>query len=129
MAWGGGKIKRNSPGSYIRYKVKPTPNGNATDRGILAVAMPLSWGKDNEAFKVTYDDYTKKTKKIFGYNYGSPELALIDEMYQNAKEVIFYRLNSNGTKATGTFGTAVNSGEFGNKITVVVEELESDEDD
>lgn len=125
MAWGGGQFNGDMsteiPGTYIDIKVIPTSNTAVGERGYVAVPMELPWGKEGEVFTVTGDEYASKCKEIFGYAQGSPELKNVDELFKNATVVHFYRLNSNGEKAKGTFGEAANAGELGNQITVVIE--------
>lgn len=127
MAWGSGTYpegvyNKTIPGTYINIKVNNTGLVANTDRGYLAAPIELPWGSDDEIIKVTAEEYQTNCFKIFGYTFGSPELTFIDEMFKNASTLYLYRLNSGGEKAKGTFGTARCSGEFGNKITVTVEE-------
>lgn len=125
MAWGGGQFNGNMstqiPGTYIDLKVIPTNTAIIGERGYVAVPMELPWGVDGEVFTVTADEYATKCKKIFGYAPGSPELINVDELFKNATVVHFYRLNCHGEKAKGVYGEAVNGGELGNQITVVIE--------
>ena len=127
MGWGSGTYpegvyNKDIPGTYINIKVNNTSYSNTSERGYLACPIELPWGSDDEVIKVTAEDYALNCYNIFGYTLGSQELVFIDEMFKNASTLYLYRLNSGGEKATGTFGTARCSGEFGNKITIVVEE-------
>lgn len=127
MAWGQGTFTEGVynkviPGTYINIKVTRSPNTNISGRGYLACPIELPWGTDDDIITVTANDYATNCYSIFGYTLGSPELAFIDEMFKNASTLYLYRLNGGGEKAKGTFGEAKNSGEFGNKISIVVEE-------
>ena len=127
MAWGSGTYpegvyNKTIPGTYINIKVNNASYTNASESGYLACPVELPWGTDDEVIKVTSEQYALDCYNIFGYTLGSPELVFIDEMFKNASTLYLYRLNGGGEKAKGTFGTARCSGEFGNKITIVVEE-------
>lgn len=127
MGWGAGPFiegvyNKEIPGAYINIKVNGSGITINTDRGYLACPIELPWGPDEEILTVTADEYMSNCYQIFGYPLGSPELIFIDEMFKNASTLYLYRLNSGGEKAKGTFGEAKYSGEYGNKITVVVEE-------
>lgn len=124
MAWGAGAIEQMQqtvPGFYCDIDVSLSEQPRAV-RGYVAVPVELNWGGDGEVIRVTLDDYQRRTKEIFGYSYGSPELKYIDEVFRGgAVEVYLYRLNS-GVKATSDIGTARYSGTLGNEIQVVIEE-------
>lgn len=127
MAWGSGTFpegvyNKTIPGTYINIRVNNTILNSVTDRGYLAAPVELPWGPDDEVLIVTSEDYAMDCFNIFGVPLGSPELAYIDEMFKNATTLYLYRLNGGGEKAKGTFGEAKYSGEFGNKISIVVEE-------
>lgn len=123
--WGAGYytdgVTPTIPGVYINLKVTPNPNVLLSERGKLAIPMALDWGLDDEVIEITSEDYARKSYNILGYRYGSEELKFFDEMFLNANTLYVYRTNS-GEKAAGKFGTAKCSGEFGNNITVRVEE-------
>lgn len=132
MAWDSGPFDpqiygKELPGTFINITVTPQPNSLILDRGRVAIPMNLDWGSDDEIITVTSDDYRENCKQIFGYSYGSEELKPIDELFKHASEVQIYRLNGGGTKASGIFGTAKHSGEFGNNIVVTVEEDPDDD--
>lgn len=125
--WGSGTYvegvyNKEIPGTYINIKVNNSGTLTNSERGYLACPIELPWGTDDEIIKVTADEYMTNAFQIFGYTFGSPELAFIDEMFKNASTLYLYRLNGGGEKAKGTFGEARCSGEYGNNITIVVEE-------
>lgn len=125
MAWGSGSfteaMNNKLPGTYINVVVTGTPDAVISDRGHLAVALPLEWGTDEDVFEVTIDDFKRNCKEIFGYAYGSEEILPIEEMFRNATTLYIYRTNS-GNKATSEVATARCSGELGNNIKIVIEE-------
>lgn len=126
MAWDGGifdnsTIANSGPGTFVNFIVSPNATGVVSKRGYLAVPMELAWGTDEEVLEVSVDDYRRNCKEIFGYNYGAEELTLIDEMFQHATTVYFYRLNNGGTKAECEIAQARYSGKLGNKIELSVE--------
>lgn len=127
MSWGSGPVGNMSqliPGTYIDIAVTSQTNFAITDRGYLAVATELPWGTDGQVMTVTADDYILNCKEIFGYAIGSPEIAFIDELFKGGAQTLYiYRTNS-GQKAKNKYATAVNSGELGNKIKIVIEENE-----
>lgn len=127
MPWGAGNYpdgvyNKEIPGTYINIKVNNYDYSNNSDRGYLACPIELPWGTDEDVIKITAEDYMLNSFKTFGYNPGDDELAFVEEMLKNASTLYLYRLNSGGEKAKGTFGEARCSGEYGNNITVVVEE-------
>lgn len=137
MSWGSGpfteSMNNKLPGTYVNVTVTGSPDTVVSDRGYLAVALPLEWGTDEDVIEVTIDDYQQNCKEIFGYSYGAKELAYIDEMFRGGAQTLYiYRTNS-GSQATSEIGTARCSGELGNKIKVVIEEnpnyVDDSEDD
>ena len=127
MAWGAGTYPEGVynkiiPGTYINIKVNNFDYGTNSERGYLACPIELPWGTDDDIITIKAEDYMLDCFSILGYNPGAPELIFIEEMLKNASTIYLYRLNSDGKKAKGTFGEARCSGEYGNNITVVVEE-------
>lgn len=57
--------------------------------------------------------------KIFGYDYTSPKLKGLRDLFLNAKTLYAYRLNS-GAKAENTYATAKYSGIRGNDIRIII---------
>lgn len=127
MAWGAGTYvegvyNKEIPGTYINIKVNNSTYVNGSERGFLACPIELPWGTDDDVIKITAEDYPLNAFKVFGYNQGAKELVFIEEMLKNASTLYLYRLNGGGTKAKGTFGEARCSGEYGNKISIIVED-------
>lgn len=115
------------PGVYINFVTEPKPIGTPSDRGIVTMALPLSWGPPKEVIEINAGD---DVYDILGYDIMAPELLLVKEALKRAKTLLLYRLNE-GTKATATIGnltvTAKYGGVRGNDISIVVEPNIDDE--
>lgn len=122
MALGGGTfVTQNKvlPGSYINVvSVKSTRPDNS--RGVATLALELNWGPDVEVFGVDAENFADNALKIFGYQYNRDELAYVREVIKHATTVYFYKLNSDGTKASCKHATAKYSGIRGNDIKIVI---------
>jgi hypothetical protein len=122
MSLGGGTfITQNKvlPGSYINFVSVSKSNDSIADRGVVAMALELDWGKDNQAFKVTYSDFINNAKSIFGYDYNSSKMKGLRELFKNIKYGIFYKLGT-GTAAQNTYATAACKGVRGNDLKIVI---------
>lgn len=84
--------------------------------------MPLSmdWGPEGTVITVTAEDFQKKSMKIFGYDYTSPKLKGLRDLFKNLQIGYFYRLNTGGTQAKGDIAQAKYPGVRGNDLTVAV---------
>lgn len=123
MALGGGTFlvqNKVLPGSYINFISAARASATLSDRGYAAMALELDWGTDDEIFTVENGDFQTDSLKIFGYDYTSPKLKGIRDLFLNAKTLYAYRLNS-GLKAENNFAKARCSGERGNNIKIIVE--------
>lgn len=122
MALGGGIwVTQNKVlnGTYINFISAARASTTLSDRGYVALAMELDWGKDEEVFTVTQEDFQKDSLKIFGYAYDSDELKGLRDLFKNATTLYAYKLNK-GVKASNTFATAKYSGTKGNYIKIVI---------
>ncbi|MCR8645564.1 phage tail sheath family protein [Paenibacillus sp. N1-5-1-14] len=108
------------PGVYINAISEPKPLGAVGERGVVTMAVPLSWGEVKKVVSLTATD---NFQQILGFNLTDPQLVLLNQALKRAQTVLLYRLNE-GTKATVTSGsatfTARYSGTRGNDITMVV---------
>ncbi|WP_313524819.1 phage tail sheath family protein [Anaerotignum sp.] len=107
------------PGTYINFVSAARASANLSDRGYAALAMELDWGGDEEIFTVENADFQMDSLKIFGYDYTSPKLKGLRDLFLNAKTLYAYRLNS-GAKAENTYATAKYSGIRGNDIRIII---------
>lgn len=124
MALGGGTfVTQNKvlPGSYINFISLAKASANLSDRGVVAMALELDWGVENEVFEVTKADFQKNSLKIFGYDYTHEKLKGLRDLFMNIKTLYAYRLTSGGVKATNTFATAKFSGIRGNDLKIVIQ--------
>lgn len=123
MALGGGTFLTQNkviPGSYINFISAARASATISDRGYCAMAMELDWGIDGEVFTVEAEDLQKDSIKIFGYDYTSPKLKGLRDLFLNAKTLYCYKLNSAGVKATNDYATAKYGGVRGNDIKIAI---------
>lgn len=110
------------PGVYINFNSEPKPVGLVGDRGIMTMALPLSWG---EAKKVISIEAGTNLPEVLGYDITEPSMLLVREALKRAKTVLLYRLNE-GVKATAEHEelivTARHGGVRGNDISIVIQE-------
>lgn len=124
MALGGGNFTNYNkimPGAYINFVSSANVSGNVGDRGICAVALELTWGKEEEMVAVTAEDFAKNSLNLFGYTATSSSMSALRDLFMNASLVYVYRLGC-GVKATNSYGEAMCSGSSGNDIKVRVSE-------
>ncbi|MEI7027902.1 phage tail sheath family protein [Paenibacillus sp. y28] len=109
------------PGVYINFVSEAKAVGSVSDRGIVSLALPLSWGP---AKQVITAEAGADTTSLLGYSVTDARLLLVREALKRAKTLLLYRLNS-GVKAAATMGdltvTAKHGGVRGNDITLVVQ--------
>lgn len=121
MAYGGGTfLARNKvvPGTYINVVGATRATATLGDRGVVAVALELEWGADNQIIEVTDTDFYKNSMRIFGFDYTDPRLFALREIFRNAKKALVYKSNSSSTKAECDYATAKCSGIRGNDINI-----------
>lgn len=124
MALGGGtftSMNKKLPGSYINFISASNASSALSDRGIAAMAFNLDWGKDDEVFTVSIDDFQKNAQVIFGYDYSHPKLKGLRDLFLNIRTLHAFKLNSNGVKASNTFATAKCAGVRGNDLKIVIQ--------
>lgn len=127
MAMGGTFLTHNKvlPGAYINFISKARPLGTIGDRGIVATCLEHNFGVANEVIRLNSETLQKDSLKVLGYSFQDDKLQPFREMIKNAKEILFYRLGGDGTKATATIEpltiTAINSGTRYNDIKIVIE--------
>lgn len=124
MALGGGtftSMNKKLPGSYINFISASNASSALSDRGIAAMAFNLDWGKDDEVFTVSIDDFQKNAQVIFGYDYSHPKLKGLRDLFLNIRTLHAFKLNLNGVKASNTFATAKCAGVRGNDLKIVIQ--------
>lgn len=123
MALGGGNfttMNKVIPGAYINVISKTHRTDVDTDRGIAAMALPLSWGPDGECFSISADELISKAPVLLGYDTDADEMLNIREIFKHAKKLIIYKLGTGGTKATNTYADAVYTGTRGNDLKLTI---------
>lgn len=124
MAYGGGTFTAQNkilPGAYINVVSAEKAASVLGDRGTVAIGMNLKWGESGKILKIKREEAVKNAPKIFGYAWGSDELKWLGEIFRNAKELLLYRLNTGGAKASNTYATAKYAGTRGNALKVRVQ--------
>lgn len=130
MALGGGTyIAQNKelPGTYINFVSVASASPILSERGIVTMPLTLDWGKEDEVFVVTSDDFQKNTQKIFGYAYASDPMKGLRDLFLNAGTLYAYRLNGGGEKARNSYATARYSGTRGNDLKIGIQVNVDDE--
>lgn len=115
------------PGAYINFKAVEKTTMNIGSRGIVTMALPMSWGPEEELIEVLSTDIVdgKSLAKI-GYYGTDKEVQVIREALRNSHTLQLWRLKGDGSvKATATSNnltaTAKYEGIVGNSLTVSVE--------
>lgn len=118
------------PGVYINVKSQGVVASNVGERGIVAIAEPLSWGPTGVVQTITPgEDLTP----YIGYNIASPQALFLREMMKGSdvtagpSKILLYRpIGSGGVRASVTIGelsaTANYPGVRGNDINIIVQE-------
>lgn len=123
MALGGGIfISQNKilPGSYINFVSAKRTETSMSERGIVAFPLELDWCPEETVFKVTKEDFQRYALVKFGYEQNSPKLKGLRDLFKNAREGYFYRLNK-GIKASNIFAEARYSGTRGNDLKIIIQ--------
>lgn len=123
MALGGGNFTSQNkilPGAYINVISAARASATLSDRGVVALPIALDWGKQDEVFTLTSEDFQKNSLKLLGYDYSAPEVMPLREIFLNAVKVHVYNLNSGGVKATSALATAKYAGVRGNALKYVI---------
>ena len=123
MSLGGGTFKTQNKvlsGAYINFVSAARTKSLVGDKGTVALALELDWGEDDKIFKVKYEDFKNYCIKYFGYNYNHEKMKGLRDLFLNANEGYFYKLNK-GTKASNKFGTARCGGTRGNDIKISIQ--------
>ena len=113
------------PGAYINFKAVPKSKMTVGDRGIVAMGLPLSWGKEGELIEVLSSDLLDGTsKKKVGFTAFDSESKLLAGALNYCYKALVYRMDAGGSKASVTFenltATAKYNGTFGNKILIAI---------
>lgn len=108
------------PGTYFNFATSGTLGGLGA-RGIVTLALALSWGAAKQVITINAGD---NVKALLGYDITDPKLLLVREALKRAKTLLLYRLNA-GTKASATVGNLTATAKFGglrgNDISIVIQ--------
>ena len=128
MALGGGRYvtqNKTLPGTYTKFVSKARASATLSDRGYAAIALELDWANEG-IFTVEASEFLTNSMEIFGYDYTSPKLKGLRDLFKNAKTAYLYCLNK-GVKATSALATAAKAGARGNDIKIMVSANVDDE--
>ncbi len=120
---GGTWVSQNKvrPGVYINFIGEAKPLGAIGEKGVVAMALPLSWGASKQIVAIQAGEAL--VGKL-GYDAVAPQVLLIREALKRAKTLLLYRLNE-GTRAEANQGTisfkARYAGVRGNDIKIVIQ--------
>ena len=124
---GGTWLSQNKvrPGAYINFKAVPKSKMTVGDRGIVAIGLPLSWGKSGSLIEVLSSDMLDgKSKAKVGFTAFDTESKLLAGALNYCYKALVYRMDEGGVKASATLGnltaTAKYAGTFGNKILISI---------
>lgn len=126
---GGTWLSQNKvrPGAYINFKAVAKSSMTVGDRGIVAIGLPLSWGKEDSLIEVLSSDMLDgSSKKKVGFTAFGSESKLLAGALNYCYKALVYRMDRGGVKANVMLGnlvaTAKYTGTFGNKILVSIVE-------
>lgn len=121
MLGGGSFTVQNKvlPGAYINFVSAANSTSVLSDRGIVAVPVVLDWGQEKSVFEITSEEFSRDTRKVFGYTNDAVPLRDLREVFRHATKCLVYRLNA-GVKAQNELATAKYGGIRGNDIRAVV---------
>ena len=130
---GGTWLSQNKvrPGAYINFKAVPKSKMTVGDRGIVAIGLPLSWGKSGSLIEVLSSDMLDgKSKAKVGFTAFDSDSKLLAGALNYCYKALVYRMDVGGVKASATLGnltaTAKYAGTFGNKILVSIIDNDND---
>lgn len=105
MLGGGIFVTQNKtlPGSYINFINASSAGSNVSDRGVVAIALPLT-ETEGAVIEITKNQFVTDCKNRLGYEYTSDEMKVLREIFCHASKVIIYDLGmvenaSNAVKA------------------------------
>ena len=117
---------KSRPGAYINFEATAQATTTENTKGIVALALPLTWGGEGKLIEVTSNDLLSgdSLAKI-GMMSSDSNALLINLALQNAYSVKIYNTYTGGTSASKTLTgglsiTAKYPGTFGNKIAIVI---------
>lgn len=118
------------PGVYINTKSQGNLSVSVGDKGIVAIARPLSWGASGKVQEIVPGE---DMRPYIGYDITNANALFLREMMKGSDttpgpvKILLYRLNgSGGAKASGVIGgltiSARCEGVRGNDIAIIIQE-------
>lgn len=107
------------PGTTVELKAGER-DAELSVTGVVSMALPLDWGD-----KVTVINKGDNTLYLLGRRLSDPALKLVREVMNGAQQLILYRLNTSGVKASAEIATGITAeaaypGVRGNALSVTV---------
>lgn len=100
MLGGGIFVTQNKtlPGSYINIINASSASSNVSDRGVVAIALPLAKSA-GKVIEVTKADFYSSSEELLGKKHDSADLIALREIFAHANKVYIYDLGTDGTVA------------------------------
>lgn len=113
------------PGAYINFKAVTKGAMTVGDRGVVAIGLSLSWGKNGQLIEVLSSDLLDgNSKKLVGFTAFDSESKILASALKYCYKALVYRMDAGGAKATVTIGkltcTAKYAGTLGNKLNITI---------
>lgn len=98
MLGGGVYVTQNKvlPGTYFRVVNASSTSVSISDRGVVAIALPLN-KEPGKVIEVTREKFTSNATDLLGASYSDASLAPIREILRNAIKVYVYDLGADGS--------------------------------
>ena len=98
MLGGGVFVTQNKilPGSYINMVNASSATSAVSDRGVVAIALPLN-KEVGTVIELTNSKFANECKNILGVEYTSDDVIALREIFRNAEKVYVYDLGETGT--------------------------------
>ena len=100
MLGGGVFVTQNKvlPGSYINFVNASAASSAVSDRGVVAIALPLS-KSTGDIITITRSQFNNSCKELLGKEYESEDVRPLREIFLHAHKVHIYDLGTEGTVA------------------------------
>ena len=97
MLGGGVFVTQNKvlPGSYINFVNASSAGSTVSDRGVVAIALPLNKAPGT-VIEITVDDFNKNCSTILGVERDSTTALPLREIFRHATKVYVYDLGTDG---------------------------------
>lgn len=119
------------PGAYINFTSVPKPSSSVGERGIMTMALPMSWGPVDTLIPLYSTDLLdgKSLNKVGVTAFDAASLPF-REALSYAYLCLVFRLDAGGVRATASIpplaATAKYAGTLGNQLSVAVQQSKAD---